>query len=460
MRQDKKQDKKQDQNQGGKTGNPAVSGSVLVCIVLTSGALFGMAAQTALSHFGLDLGSVRDDLIVDRVAQSRSALAWWSWWLVGVAAFFVGRFSVMLTRFLVANWCLFRGLRLVLSAGVVLGLSLIGSLPPAPSALGTMTRALLSLVVVVLSASLALLGARSAAAAELKRAARAPGADTARRRKPGRVAALPPMQGGGSVDPGLPMSLFRRRHARVSARVPVGRRVARWALVCVLVLVVFATAAAVGGATVLLDMAAPGAVREFVAWNLAPADASPIRKRMSAIVLALLPPSEAPRPVPRILLARLEPAATDAVPLVVVARQRPITAASWEIVGAPTAERELTFANGYAKRRAALDAAGLIGPLPIAEIKMPVQIKKLRLALRASQYSRGRRADFPPRGDVRYALNQHYVPDQHYGSSRHSGGHSRHAASGRHPTHAHRRGRDHYGHDRYARNDRYGYARF
>lgn len=62
-----------------------MSGSVLVCMVLTAGALFGMAAQTALAHLGLDLTSVRDDLIFGRVAQSRSALAWWAWWLLPVA---------------------------------------------------------------------------------------------------------------------------------------------------------------------------------------------------------------------------------------------------------------------------------------------------------------------------------------------------------------------------------------
>ena len=79
-------------------------GSVLVCIALMSGAIFGMAAQTALQHFALDLGSVRSDLIVDRVAHPRSALAWWAWWIVPVVAFFVGPFSVALARILVANW--------------------------------------------------------------------------------------------------------------------------------------------------------------------------------------------------------------------------------------------------------------------------------------------------------------------------------------------------------------------
>ena len=85
-----------------------VSVSVLVCVVLMSGAVFGMAAQTALQHLGLDLGSIHNDLIADRVAKSRSAMAWWAWWMVAVAAVFVGPLSVALTRTLVANWWLLR----------------------------------------------------------------------------------------------------------------------------------------------------------------------------------------------------------------------------------------------------------------------------------------------------------------------------------------------------------------
>src|SRR5215472_5887989 len=100
----------------------AVPAIVLVCVVLTSGALFGMAAQTALDHFGLDLASVRDHLIVDRVAQGRSALAWWAWWFVAVAAFFVGPLSAAAIRYLVAYWWLLRGLRLLVSVALVLGL--------------------------------------------------------------------------------------------------------------------------------------------------------------------------------------------------------------------------------------------------------------------------------------------------------------------------------------------------
>ena len=109
-----------------------VSSSVVVCVVLASGAAFGVAAQAALYHFALDLGSIHGDLIVDRTASARSATAWWAWWLAAVAAFFVGPASATLARTLIANWWLMRGLRLAATAVVVLGLAAIGGLRPAP----------------------------------------------------------------------------------------------------------------------------------------------------------------------------------------------------------------------------------------------------------------------------------------------------------------------------------------
>ena len=55
-----------------------ISLSVAVCVVLASGAAFGMAAQAALHHFALDFGSIRDELIVGRTANARAAVAWWA----------------------------------------------------------------------------------------------------------------------------------------------------------------------------------------------------------------------------------------------------------------------------------------------------------------------------------------------------------------------------------------------
>jgi|SRR5215471_2751411 len=141
----------------------AVSGSALVCIALTSGAMFGMAAQTILRHFGLDLG-VASDLALGWVAETRCALAWWAWWLVGAAAFFVGSLSVGLMRYLAVNWWLFRGPRLSLSATLVLGLAAVGHLPAAPLRLDATGDAMLTVVVATVTALLSVVGAQSTGA--------------------------------------------------------------------------------------------------------------------------------------------------------------------------------------------------------------------------------------------------------------------------------------------------------
>ena len=145
----------------------AVSGSALVCIALTSGAMFGMAAQTILRHFGLDLG-VASDLALGWVAETRCALAWWAWWLVGVAAFFVGSLSVAVMRYLAANWWLFRGPRLSLSATLVLGLAAVGHLPAAPLRLDATADAMLTVVVATVTALLSVVGAQSTGAVKGK----------------------------------------------------------------------------------------------------------------------------------------------------------------------------------------------------------------------------------------------------------------------------------------------------
>src|SRR5262249_59410291 len=106
---------------------------VVVCVVLASGAAFGMAAQAALQHVALDFGSIHGDLIVNRTASARSAAAWWAWWMVAVAAVFVGPLSAALARTLIANWWLMRGLRLAATAAVVLVLAAIGWRPAPPS---------------------------------------------------------------------------------------------------------------------------------------------------------------------------------------------------------------------------------------------------------------------------------------------------------------------------------------
>src|SRR5579871_6687799 len=125
-----------------------VSPVVLTCVVLASGAAFGMAALAGLQHLGLDFGSINSDLIAGHAPKARSVVAWWAWCLVPVAAFFVGPLSLSLTRTLTANWWLLRGLRLCATAAAVLGLAAIAGLRPASSTQTFTTNAVLGLIVV------------------------------------------------------------------------------------------------------------------------------------------------------------------------------------------------------------------------------------------------------------------------------------------------------------------------
>jgi hypothetical protein len=337
----------------------SVSAIVAVCVVVASGAAFGMAAQAALHHFALDFGSIHGDLLVGHTASARSATAWWAWWAVAVAAFFVGPLSAGLARSLIANWWLLRGLRLVATAAVVLGLAAIGGLRPAPSTLGFTTSAALGLVVVAGSILLAVLGA-------LFLGGFAPKATPVRVRMPasGRLAVAQPSRGGGSISAGLPFLLFRQRNALV----PGSFSIAHLALAAVLAVVVFAAVSVLGGASVLVNALAPGAARELAA--------SRIPSSGAALVLALLPVEERRRVV-------MPPVAMlDAPPLKPVEppepRQRAITASVG--YGGPIPESELTFAKGYSRRRAAQLVANMTTPPSIPQLTAAINIKRIRAA--------------------------------------------------------------------------------
>jgi len=393
----------------------AVSSSVLVCVTLTSGAMFGMAAQSALFHLGLDFGSVRDDLIVGRIAHSRSALAWWAWWLAPLAAFFIGPLSVALTRWLLANWWLFRAARLVATAALVLVLAAIGELPAASTTLDVRSGAAASMLVAVLSALLAWLGARILDAPRRKPALAAP----ARRRLPARppeairfrvpapIPAPVPWRGGGSAAAGAPFVRVRQPHALV-ARFTL----ARLALVAALALVVFAGVAAVSGITVLVEQATPAALRQLVARSGLPVPAPAATAQDDGMAVAT------PAPSP-----------TQAAP------------AGMVIGGMLIPESELTFAKGYAKRHAAIAAverqsARIVAAAEKAEKRMPARLKHVA-ALRPVRYGHARRHV----SYVRHAA-RHYRVRKRYTRERH--------LAPRHPYRAHdpRRLR---GHDRYAR---------
>lgn len=417
-----------------------------------SGAVFGMAAQTALQHFGLDLGSIHNDLIADRVAKSRSAMAWWAWWMMAVAAVFVGPLSVALTRTLVANWWLLRGLRLLATAGVVLGLAAIGGLRPAPTTLAFTANTVLGLLVVTGATLLAALGARflsDAFRTKVRSPVRVPApvarVEPVRRPQPLRtltpVAAAQPFRGGGSANSGLPFLRFRQRHVLAPGSFSLGRL----AVVAMLAVVVFAAISVLGGATVLVDSVAPGAIRELVAAKIAPAGAA---SHARTIVLALLPADERPRAVVAVApVASLAPAAPKpAEPL--APRQRDISA-SVGYGGASLAESELTFAKGYSRRRAAQLAANMTSLPSIPQLTAAIDIKKIRVAsLRLTQDRRVRRpvADNRQRASKRSRGHDRYT-DNRYTDNRYTD-YNAYNPQGRHDRH---RGRERNGDNRFAR---------
>jgi hypothetical protein len=438
------------------TSRPAprgVSPGLLVCVVLAAGAAFGTAAQAALEHLGLDFASIHNDLIAGHAAKARSALAWWCWCMVPFGAFFVGPLSATLTRTVVANWWRLRALRLCVTAAAVLGLAAIGQLRPAPSTLAFATNAALGLLVVTGSTLLAALGARllgslSASAAPVRRRV----ADRAF----APLLAAQPWRGGGSAVAGLPFLRFRERHPLAPG--PFSFR--RLALVAGLALVVFAGVSALGGATALLDSAAPRVVRELAASWLPPAD---VDSRARTVALALLP-VEPPRRVvmPPVALLDVPPPKPVERP---EPRQRAISASVG--YGSGTfSECELTFTKGYSRRRAAQLAANMTSLPSIPQLTAAINIRKIRAAsLRFTQDRRVNRTV----ADNRYFADNRRVADKGHRASRHARGQSRlvdrQARYGdyntyeRHSRHDRRRARDRTGDSRFARAEP-SYGRF
>jgi hypothetical protein len=408
--------------------------------------MFGMAAQAALQHFGLDFGSIHSDLIADRVAKSRSAVAWWAWWLAAAAAFFVGPFSVALTRTLVANWWLLRGLRLFASAAVVIGLAAVGQLRPAPTTLGFTANALLCLLVVAASTLLAALGAHVLGSFQrngVPAHSPEPIPGTRPRRTFSPLRPAQPWPGGGGAHSGLPRLDFRRRRALAPRSLSSGQ-VAGAAMLAV---VLFAAVSVLGGATVLLDSIAPGALRGLVAAKMPPVG---VASRARTILLALLPADEER---PRVLVAA---AVIPVVPIISLApkpveppepRQRAISAAA-RYGGATLSETDLTFTKGYSRRRAVQLAANMTSLPSIPQLTAAINIKKIRTASlrltpdrrvpRSAAEYRHRTAKYAPRHDRYAAYNPHHT---------------------RHGRHDRRRFRDRYGDNRFARADP-SYRRF
>ncbi len=358
------------------TSQPAPRGvapSVLLCVALAAGAAFGTAMQAALAHVGLDFASIHNDLIAGHAARWRSALAWWCWCMVPIGAFCVGPASAALTRSVVANWWRLRALRLCVTAVAVVGLAVIGQLPPVPSTLTFTTNAALGLMVVVGSALLAAWGARVRGSLA---ASAGPAPMWIADRPFAPLAAAPQWRGGGSSVAGLPLLRFRERHPLAPG--PFSFR--RLAVVAVLGFVVFAGVSALGGVSALIDAGAPKAIHELAAAWLPPEES-----RARTVVLALLP-TELRRPVvmPQVALLDAPPPKPVEPP---EPRQRAISVSVG--YGGPISESELTFTKGYSRRRAAQLAANMTSLPTIPQLTAAINIKKIRAAsLRFTQERR------------------------------------------------------------------------
>ena len=331
------------------------SGTAIVWVVLASGALFGVAAQALLGHFGLDPSSIRTDLATGQAAPFRLALAWWAWWIVAMLALHVGRLSAALTRFLIANRRLIRDLWLLLSAGVVL--AAVGQLPAARPDLGGTTDAAMGLGILALAAALAALGARSGPA---RRRTGAPAMRTWawRSRALSPFGSLSPVLHDGSVNAGLPSPGMRHRPSLAGASTGFGRRT----LAATAIGIAVAAVSALGAAAVVLQQTSPQAVRETVASKGA--------------VTGSVRSSTETRPARS---SETVGAARDAsVPLPPPPARQPAAVAGAFAMATPD-EGELTFAKGYARRRAALEAAGIVPTKP--PIKIIPEARRRRAAV-------------------------------------------------------------------------------
>jgi hypothetical protein len=337
-------------------------------------------------------------------------------------AFFIGPFSVGLTRWVVANWWLFRGARILGSAAGVLALAAIGELRAAPSSLAATDGAAVGAVVVALAALLAVLGVQMTGSGVRTASVRTFGERS-------RAIAFPMvagvLTGGGSINTGMLLRRTRPEHSLVIRSGRVGRLL----IGAVLAAIVFATVAAVSGSAVLTELITPAAARQilpwntpFLAWNAAPPVTTIHRVRHVRI-------APSPWPAPSASSAPTTPSAASSPPpgsAAVESRRDGISGATGitgstgvtQVVapstmvatGAPISENELTFAKGYEKRRAAQEAkkikVALATDLVSVGIKLPtsrevsIQIAPERRSHRRVAYDK-RRSYRDDRGKAR-----------------------------------------------------------
>jgi len=408
-----------------------ISGTVRTGVALTSGALFGMVAQAALRYVGLDLATIHGNLIVTGAA--RPGLASWVWWFLAIAIFFVGPLGVMLARRFIADRWLFRGPRMLAWVVLVLGLVTLAHL--APSSLG-MTRAPDGFPVVVLSALLAAIGARLAWPAEGDRSS---GPRSGRDRASGPFL-IPRPSRGGSVNSGLPMRGVRRVRSVMSGV----RVVANVALAVVAPIAALAAVSALSGAAIVQELAVPGTIHgPIVKQAIRQAPRIEVLALADEEVLALA--DEPAGADPRAAVAAIQPEPVRAAPPPV--RQPAVRITALANARVPMSASELTFAKGYAKRRAALQAAK-IAPGAAPEASVPAK-RASRTAALAERYDRShRRGAHARHGGYQHvaAYHRHAGSDRHAGASRYTDGSNRYAGYSRQRAHDRSRGYERYAH--------------
>jgi len=122
-------------------------------VIVATAALFGIAAETALAHFGLDIPATWSALRGADISLVQLALSWWSLWVAGWIAFLIGWRG--------AAWAATRlKFRLKVATGVVAFLlfAVAGHLGPGPSGLGTGTTILVRGAAPLATIALALWG--------------------------------------------------------------------------------------------------------------------------------------------------------------------------------------------------------------------------------------------------------------------------------------------------------------
>jgi hypothetical protein len=340
--------------------------TILICVVMTSGAAFGIAAQISLQRLGLDFDSVRGDVLAHRVATAHVGLAWWAWWLVALGAFFIGPLCVAATR-AIAVGCrlmpglLLRGLLSFATAIAVLGLAAVAQPRSFPPPAAVATNVVVSLLVVIGSTALALLGAQLLGGLSRDRTATPLGFRVGHLQGSAPFPAMA-LRREGSANSGLPLLRTRRPRPLVHRSFSG----ARAALVAQLAVLVFAPVSVLAGSNVLLNLSPAGTVR---AWSLSRTALADTPSETQSRREMRLPTHEGGFTVP---IATNAPAVAS--PELPPPRQPAIPAA----IGHRPAlsESDLTFTKGYPQRRAAQLAAGMVSQPAIPQRTSAADVAK------------------------------------------------------------------------------------